>query len=158
MFTSKRIIQFCISIILVIFAGASINAVIWETIGIAISFANRHSSHNRIWDGPTLEMFVHLKLVLFIVLAFVSLFKVSKLEDVYRRFRWIFAAVWGSWIVIVLALDILTGGDPKKLAFTRLIPDPGIMGMLAGIMTGLLFVRTYRKRLNSSEDEKGGTA
>ena len=120
-------------------------------------FANRHSSHNRIWDGPTLEMFVHLKLVLFIVLAFVGLFKVSKLEDVYRRFRWIFAVMWGSWIVIVLALDILTGGDPKRLVCTRLIPDPTIMGMLAGIVTGLLFVRTHRKGSNSSEVESNGT-
>jgi len=158
MISSKRIIQFSASVLFAIFAGASINAVIWETIGLTISFANRHSGHNRVWDGPTLDRFVHLKLVLFAVFAFVALFKVGKIEDLYRRFRWIFAIVWVFWILIVLALDLLTGGNPKLLAFTRLMPDPAIMGMLAGIMTMLLFFRTYRRGLNSSEVGKNEIA
>jgi len=158
MITSKKIIQVSASILFAIFAGASINAAIWETIGLTISFSNRNNGHPHMWDGPTSDMFVYLKLLLFAVFAFVALFKVGKLEDVYHRFRWIFAIVWGLWILIVLGLDVLTSGNPKQAAFTRLIPDPAIMGMLAGIMTVLLFFRTYRKRLNSSGGGRRGTA
>jgi len=144
MISSKRIIQFSISILFVTFAGASFNAAIRETIGLTISFAH-HNSDQRIWEGPTPDMFVYLKLLLFTVFAFPAFFKVSKVEDVYGRFRWIFVIAWGYWVLIVLGVDVLTGGNPKQPAFTRLIPDPAIMGMLAGVTAVLLFFRTYRK-------------
>jgi hypothetical protein len=152
MYSSNRIVKYGMSAILVIFAAGAINASVWETLALLILRSGLDSGYHRVWNGPTYESFLFLKVAFLLIFAFPAFYKVRSLIDVYRRFRWIFAAASLFWSFIIPALLVLTRRTTWELSpsFTQLIPEPHTMSILTTVMTALLFVRTRKKRVENS--------
>jgi hypothetical protein len=156
---SKIIFRYSVSVVLLIFAVGSLNAAIWETVALKVLYTGLNSGDRRIvWvaHGPTNEQFIYLRLALLVLFAIPAFFKVRDLQDVYRRFRWIFAAASVFWVLIIPTLLALTHGGPWELSpnFKQQIPETSTMYVLTVGMTAFLFVRTSRKRAETSLGKK----
>lgn len=156
---SKTIFRYSVSVVLFIFAAESFNGALWETAALKILYTGVNSGYHRIiWvaDGPTHAQFMYLRLAFLVLFAIPAFFKVRDIQDVYRRFRWIFAAVSVFWVLVIPTLLALTHGGPWELSpnFTQQIPEPLTMYLLTGGMTALLFVRTRRKKAETSLGKK----
>ena len=157
MYSSKSIVKYGVSAILLIFAAGSINGAVGETLRLLTLHFGLNSGYHRVWNGPTSQLFSFLEVVFLIAFALPAFCKVRNLVDVYRRFRWIFAAASILWGVIIPVLLFLTRCSPWELSsgVTKRIPDPHAMSILTTTMTTLLFVRTRKKGVKDSNTARG---